>query len=101
MCNVKHKIIHMRNQRVEPRHTFSIYLPTSLYQKLLDKAGKGKISTFIKEVLEEKLIKEQQKEKEKLRQQLIKDYQSQSKSKRLQKELRAMETVQLEDLENE
>ena len=49
--------------KVEARHTFSIYLPTSLYQKLLDKAGKGKISTFIKEVLEEKLEKEEQNQK--------------------------------------
>ena len=29
--------------KVEPKHTFSIYLPTSLYQKLVNKAGKGKI----------------------------------------------------------
>jgi len=35
---VKHKIIYMRVAKVEPRHTFSIYLPTSLYQKLFSKA---------------------------------------------------------------
>ena len=48
----------MRIERVEPRHTFSIYLPTSLYQKLLDKAGRGRVSTFIKEILEKELEEE-------------------------------------------
>ncbi|CFW93010.1 protein of unknown function [endosymbiont DhMRE of Dentiscutata heterogama] len=91
----------MRVARVEPRHTFSIYLPFSLYQKLLDKAGKGKINTFIKEVLEEKLRKGEQDQKEKLRKRLIEDYQTQAKSKQLQKELRAMEAVQFEDLKDE
>jgi len=71
----------MRTTKVEPRHTFSIYLPTSLYQKLLDKAGKGKISTFIKAVLEEKLITEEQNQKEQLRKQLIKGYQARTRNK--------------------
>jgi hypothetical protein len=48
----------MRIERIEPKHTFSIYLPTSLYQKLLNKAGRGKISTFIKQVLERELEEE-------------------------------------------
>ena len=68
--------------RIEPRHTFSIYLPTSLYQKLLDKAVKGKISTFIKQVLEEKLVKEEQNKKEQLKQQLIKGYQAVARSQK-------------------
>jgi metal-responsive CopG/Arc/MetJ family transcriptional regulator len=79
----------MRTARIEPRHTFSIYLPTSLYQKLIDKAGKGKISTFIKQVLEEKLITEEQEQKEQLRQQLIAAYKSTVADKELQKELEA------------
>jgi hypothetical protein len=37
---------------VESRHTFSINLPTSLYQRLMNEAGKGKISTFIREIIE-------------------------------------------------
>lgn len=41
--------------RIEPRHTFSIHLPTSLYQKLVDKAGRGKVSVFIKELVEKEL----------------------------------------------
>ena len=73
--------------KAEPRHTFSIYLPASLYQKLLDKAGKGKISTFIKQVLEEKLLKEEQQQKEKLRRQLIAAHKRISQNQKLKKEL--------------
>jgi hypothetical protein len=77
----------MRERIAESRYTFSINLPTSLYQKVLNKAGKGRISTFIKEMLEEKLITEEQNQKEKLKQQLISDYQSVAKSKKIQKEM--------------
>jgi len=85
--SVKHKIIYMRVAKVEPRHTFSIYLPTSLYQKVLDKAGRGKVSTFIKQVLEEKLIQEQKNAQEELRQQLIEGYKANARNKKLQAEL--------------
>jgi len=91
----------MRTRTSEPKHTFSIYLPNYLYKKVVDKAGRGNIGTFIREVLEEKLITEEQNQKEQLRQQLIKGYQVQAKNKKLQKESRAMEEVQFEDLENE
>ena len=37
------------------RQTFSIHLPVDLYQELLKKVGKGKISTYIREIVEEKL----------------------------------------------
>jgi ribosomal protein S20 len=77
----------MRIRPAEPRHSFSIYLPTSLYQKLINKAGRGKINTFIKQVLEEKLITEEQQKKEEFRQKLIADYQSIAKSKKIQKEM--------------
>lgn len=83
--------------KIEPRHTFSIQLPTPLYQKIVNKAGRGKVSSFIKQVLE----KELNNEGEQLKQQLIKGYQAQAKNKKLQKELRAMEQAQFEDLENE
>lgn len=66
--------------KVEPRHTFSIQLPTSLYQKVVDKAGKGKVSFFIREVLEKELGEEQ------LKQQLIKGYQAVAKSQKRQAE---------------
>ena len=45
--------------RVEPRYTFSINLPVSLYQKLVNEAGKGKVSSFIKQVLEEKFVEKE------------------------------------------
>jgi len=72
----------MRIEKIEPRHTFSIYLPSSLYEKLVNKAGRGKINTFIREVLEEKLIKEEQNKKEQLKQQLIKGYQAVARSQK-------------------
>jgi len=87
--------LNMRVDKIEPRHTFSIQLPTSLYQKIVDKAGRGKVSFFIKQVLEKELGEEQ------LKQQLIKGYQAQAKNKKLQKELKTMEQAQFEDLENE
>ena len=87
--------------RVEPRHTFSIYLPTSLYQKLVDKAGRGKVSTFIRGVLEEKLIKEEQTQKKQLKQQLIKGYQTRSRNKVLQKTLQTYGNMSWEDISAE
>lgn len=87
----------MRERKAEPKHTFSINLPTPLYQKIVDRAGRGRIGTFIKQVLEKELSSEG----EQLKQQLIKGYQAQAKNKKLQKESRAMEEAQFEDLENE
>ena len=46
----------MKPKTAEPRCTFSINLPISLYQKLVDEAGRGKIGTFIKNVLEKELV---------------------------------------------
>lgn len=37
------------------RQTFSIHLPVDLYQELVKKVGKGKISTYIREMLEERM----------------------------------------------
>jgi hypothetical protein len=44
----------MKFTKVESRYTFSINLPTSLYHKLVDEAGKGKVSIFIRKMLEKK-----------------------------------------------
>jgi len=77
----------MRARISETKYTLSVNIPTSLYQKLVDKAGRGKIGTFIREVLEEKLITEEQDQKKKFQQQLIADYQSVAKSKKIQKEM--------------
>lgn len=46
--------------KVEPRYTFSINLPISLYQQLVNEAGKGKVSTFIKTLLEEKFVEKEE-----------------------------------------
>jgi len=74
--------------KVEPRHTFSINLPTSLYQKLVDKAGRGRVSAFIREVLEKELGEKQ------LKQQLIASHKRVAKNQKLKKELAAWdETV--------
>ena len=72
----------MRTRISETRYTLSVNIPTSLYHKLVNKAGRGKIGTFIREVLEEKLITEEQNQKEQLKQQLIKDYQSLANSQK-------------------
>ena len=77
----------MRERISETKYTLSVNIPTSLYQKLVSKAGRGKIGTFIREVLEEKLITEEQDQKEKFQQKLIADYQSVAKSKKIQKEM--------------
>jgi len=87
----------MRTKPAEPRRSFSIYLPNSLYQKLESKAGRGGLNAFVNQVLEKELNSGE----EQLKQQLIKGYQAQAKNKKLQKELRAMEQAQFEDLENE
>jgi metal-responsive CopG/Arc/MetJ family transcriptional regulator len=76
----------MRIKPAEPRRSFSIYLPDSLYQRLENKAGRGKINAFIKQALEEKLIKEEKDQKGQLKQQLIDDYQSVASSKKSQAE---------------
>ena len=48
-------------KQVEPKQTLSITIPISLYQKLQQEVGKGKISQFIKETVEEKLTEQENK----------------------------------------
>jgi hypothetical protein len=87
--------------RAEPRYTFSINLPISLYKKLLEEAGRGKLGTFIKVVLEKEFVKKEEVEnqqKEQLKKQLITGYQNRAKNKKLQEELRIMEESSLEDV---
>ena len=71
----------MKVDKIEPRHTFSINLPTSLYQKIVDRAGKGRVSVFIREMLEKELGEEQ------LKQQLILAHKRVAKNQKLKKEL--------------
>jgi len=65
----------------EPRRSFSIYLPNSLYLKLENRAGRGRINTFINQVLEKELGEEQ------LKQQLIASHKRVAKNQKLKKEL--------------
>ena len=50
------KEVMARRPALEPSRSFSIYLPNSLYQKLENQAGRGRINTFIKRVLEKELV---------------------------------------------
>ena len=76
----------MRERTAEPSRIFSVYLPISLYEKLLNKAGKGRLNTFIKGMIEKELAGEQD-QKEKLRQQLIASHKRVAKNQKLKKEL--------------
>ena len=73
----------MRMKPTEPRRSFSIYLPNSLYLKLENRAGRGRINTFINQVLEKELGDNE----EKLRQQLIASHKRVAKNQKLKKEL--------------
>jgi hypothetical protein len=42
---------------MEMKQTFSISLPVSLYQQLLQEVGKGNIGKFVKKVVEKELRK--------------------------------------------
>lgn len=46
---------------MERIRTFSINLPFPLYEKLVNKAGKGRVSTFIKKLVEKELSNEEEK----------------------------------------
>ena len=78
--------------KVEPRHTFSINLPTSLYQKLVDKAGKGRVSFFIKEMLEKELTDSEK--------QLINEYRECYSNPRMIKEAKQWEKAEIESWRN-
>jgi hypothetical protein len=73
----------MRIKPAEPRRSFSIYLPDSLYQKIEAKAGRGKLNAFINQILEKELASEE----EQLKQQLALAHQRAAKNQKLKKEL--------------
>ena len=82
-------------------HNINIYFSEETYKKMKPLITQRKVSQFVNQAVEKELEKQQSQEKEQLRQQLIKGYQVQAKNKNLQKELRAMEKAQFEDLNNE
>jgi hypothetical protein len=84
----------MRQKKVEPKHAFHINLSASLYQKVLNKVGRGNVSPFIKRLLEKELGNSE----EQLKQQLIKGYQSRAENKDLQKTLRTYGENSWEDV---
>ena len=73
----------MRERTAEPSRIFSVYLPISLYQKLLDRAGKGRLNAFISQLIKKDLGVDNE---EKLKQQLIKGYQSVANSQKRKSE---------------
>lgn len=73
----------MRERTAELSRTFSVYLPVSLYERLLDKAGKGRLNTFIKGLIEKELGDNE----EQLKQQLIASHKRVAKNQKLKKEL--------------
>jgi hypothetical protein len=81
----------------EPKHTFSVNLPILLYQKLVDRAGRGNIGTFVNQVLEKELNKDDQN----LRSQLIEAYKREAKSKEVQEEMEVWEGVAGDNIDDE
>jgi len=82
-------------------HNVNIYFQEKTYNKIKPLIKQRKVSEFVNKLVERELEKEDKREKEQLRQQLIKGYQTQTKNKKLQKELKALERTQFEDLKNE
>jgi hypothetical protein len=68
-------------------HNMNVYFREETFNKIKNLIAKREISRFINEAVEEKLLKEQQQQKEKLKKQLIAGYQNRAKNKKLQKNL--------------
>jgi hypothetical protein len=73
--------------KTESRYTFSINLPTSLYHKLVDEAGKGKVSTFVRRMLEERFSEKEDN--------LINEYQECYSNPRMLKEAKQWEKANI------
>jgi len=82
----------MRERTAELSRTFSVYLPVSLYEKLLDRAGKGKLNTFIREVLEKELSESEEK--------LVNEYRECYANPRMIKEAKQWEKAEVESWRN-
>ena len=84
--------------------TLSIAIKENTYQELKLKIGLGKISSFVNQAVEKglsELAQEEKKKKDELKKKLIAGYQRKAKDKKLQKELKMMETAQFEDWKDE
>ncbi|CFW92704.1 conserved protein of unknown function [endosymbiont DhMRE of Dentiscutata heterogama] len=78
---------------MEVKQTFSISLPTPLYEQLLREIGKGNISKFVKKAVEKELKKTD-------KQSLKAAYQALENCSEYQKEAEEWEKANLEDVEN-
>ncbi|CAG8460999.1 16958_t:CDS:2 [Gigaspora margarita] len=72
---------------LEKDRNANIYFQESTYNKLRQVVGE-KISSFVNEAVEEKLIKVQQQEKQEFQQKLIAGYKRVAKNKKIQKEMK-------------
>jgi len=84
--------------------TLSIAIKENTYQNLKQKIGPGKISSFVNQAVEKglsELAQEEKKKKDELKKKLIAGYQRKAKNKKIQKELKMMETAQFEDWKDE
>ena len=79
----------MRERTAETSRIFSVYLPVSLYERLLDKAGKGRLNTFIKGLIERELGDYE----ESLKQKLILAHKRVAKNQKSKKELAVWDEV--------
>lgn len=74
--------------KAEPKQTLSITVPTTLYQRLQQEVGKGKISKFVKETVEEKLSEKEDK--------LLQEYRECYSNPRMIKEAKLWEKAEIE-----
>ncbi|KLL02348.1 MAG: hypothetical protein MRERC_2c083 [Mycoplasmataceae bacterium RC_NB112A] len=75
------------------KKTLSLTIEENTYQEVKQTILAGAVSSLVNNFLKEYLKKEREKK-------LIEAYKRQAKNKKLQKELKAMEEVQFEDLNN-
>ncbi|RHZ37535.1 hypothetical protein [endosymbiont GvMRE of Glomus versiforme] len=79
-------------KQVEPKQTLSITIPITLYQRLQQEVGKGKISKFVKETVEKKLTEQENK--------LIQEYRECYANPRMIKEAKKWEKAEIESWRN-
>ncbi len=81
--------------------TLSIAIKENTYQRLKQKVGYGKISSFVNRAVEKELkelVQVEKKDQAQLKKRLIAAYQRQAKNKNLQKELAILEEASVKDI---
>lgn len=76
----------------------NIYFQQETYNQLVNLIGRGKLSKFVNELVEEKLVEIERNEKEKFRQEIIAGYKKRSKDKELNQMLRIYGKSSWEDI---